>query len=241
MVTQAEIVHEIAGKIVPPTGKETVYFPKWKGSPAEGHNDYKGNGLVANLDHRQMTLLGQEVSKKVGERYTLLPLQVSYDLVHEDKSFKKMNIDYWLHNREVALEKGEIIADPVVKEVNGELKYDGKRTRAGISKSDVFDTLVNAGLFKKPKKKVWRGSISFENGEASVRSAWTTGEGCFNATAGRPSHWADDGVCALLKTDEKAELPKMCEVAESEYRELLEKSKKYDALMKDLEVVKKHF
>ncbi len=207
MAAQSEIVHEIAGKIVPPTGKETVYFPKWQGSPLEGHNDYKDKGFVANLNHRQTTLLGQVVSlNRVGERYTLLPLQDAYNLAHMDNVFKTMVKNYWIHNREVILEKGEIIVDPVVKEVEGELRYDGKTIKAEINESDVFDTLVKAGLLKKPKKKVWEGSVSFENGETSVRSGWDTDGGCFLALAYRPSDRDACGVVALRKTVEKRKI-----------------------------------
>jgi len=243
MENQSQIVHDLLDKIDMPTGKEKVYFPNGKDLP-ESNRDYKGKGFVANLDHRQMTLLGQEISKRYGERYTLLPLQKSYDLVHSDKNFKKVNVDYWLHNEPVVLKVGEIIAHPVVKEVEGELQYaakDSKSTKVEIIKSSVFGTLAKAGLMKKPKKKVWDGGITFENGEASVRSRWRSGEGCFRAYADWPSRRLDYGVAAFVKTGETVEKPKMLEVVESEYNALLEKSRKYDDLMKDLEAVKKHF
>ncbi|MEM5814657.1 MAG: hypothetical protein QXD77_02475 [Candidatus Aenigmatarchaeota archaeon] len=240
-MSQAEIVREVLDGIAMPTGKETVYFPKWKGSPIKCYGDYKGRGFVANLDHRQMTLLGQEVSKKVGERYTLLPLQASYNLARKDKNFKKMNVDYWLHCREVVREAGEILPDPAVVEVGGELKYDGKIIKAVINESDVFDTLMKAGLFKEPKKRAYRGSICFENGEASVWSYWYSDEGCFFAAAGIPSVRNDYAVVALLKTDEKAEFsekPKMRKIAESEYRALLADSKKLKEMRRILKMFK---
>lgn len=229
-----------------PTGKETVYFPKWKGEPLQGHEDYKNDGFVARLDDWQTVYLGHMISEAVGKRYTSLPAQKSYDLVHKDKDFKELMKRYWMHNREVILESGYVVPDPVVIESNGKLmlQENCRKIKVDIDESSVFKTLANAGLMKKPKKKVWDGGISFENGEASVRSYWHSDEGCFDASADGPSRRGGGGVLALLKTDEKAEFsekPKMREIAESEYKGLLEKSKKYDALMKDLEAVKKHF
>jgi len=245
-MSKAQTVYDILDKIDAPEENRKIFFPGSTHLP-EGNRDYKSKKFVANLDHKQMTLLGQEISKTYGERYTLLPLQMSYDFVHNNDNFKKMAIDYWMHNREVILEKGSIIAEPTVKEVDGGLQYDGKARKAKINDSAVFDTLVKAGLMKKPKKKVWDGGITFENGEASVRSYWASGGGCFDAYANWPSRRHGHGVAAFVKTGEKVE-KKMIEVVESEYNALLEKlreseekSRKYDDLMKDLEAVKKHF
>jgi len=241
-----ETVLQIFDKINMPTGKETVYFPKWKGEPLQGHEDYKNGGFVARLDDWQTIYLGHMISEAVGKRYTSLPAQKSYDLVHKDKNFKEMMKRYWIHNREVILESGCVVPDPVVIESNGKLALEGtcRKIKVDIDESSVFKTLTKAGLMKKPKKKVWDGGISFENGEASVRSGWASDEGCFHAAAYRPSHRTDRGVIALLKTDEKAEFsekPKMREVAESEYQELLGIKKEHEALLKELAPVKKYF
>jgi hypothetical protein len=241
-----ETVLQIFDKINMPTGKETVYFPKWKGEPLQGHEDYKNGGFVARLDDWQTVDLGHMISEAVGKRYTALPAQKSYDLVHKDKNFKELMKRYWIHDREVILESGYVVPDPVVIESNGKLmlKENCRKIKVDIDESSVFKTLANAGLMKKPKKKVWDGGISFENGEASVRSHWNSDGGCFLALAYRPSGRSDGGVVALLKTDEQAEFsekPKMREVAESEYQELLGIKKEHEALLKELAPVKKYF
>ncbi|MEM5804785.1 MAG: hypothetical protein QXU82_02995 [Candidatus Aenigmatarchaeota archaeon] len=242
-MSKAQPVYDVLDRIDAPTGKEKVFFPGSTHLP-EGNRDYKSKKFVANLDHRQMTLLGQEISKRYGERYTLLPLQTSCDLAHKDKEFKKMNVDYWLHNEPVILEVGEIIAHPIVKEVDGELKYDytpSKMIKTEINESDVFDTLMKAGLLKEPKKKVYRGGIDFEDGEASVRSNWYSDGGCFSAYAYRPSYRDDHGVAAFVKTGEAVEKPKMRVIAESEYQEFIRIKKEHEALLKELAPVKKYF
>ena len=242
MATQAQIVHDLLDKIDMPTGKETVYFPKGSNLP-ESNRDYKGKGFVANLDKYQQVFLGQLISEKVGKRYTLLPLQTSYDLVHKDKDFKKMAVDYRFHDIENILEIGEIMPGPIAVEKDGKLAFEGKTVKADIDTGSVTKTLASTKpkLFEKPKHKVRDWGITYENGISSVRSYWYTGEGCFTAYAGRPSYWDDRGVVALRKTGEAVEKPRMREIAESEYQELLGIKKEHEALLKELAPVKKYF
>ena len=180
---EAQVVYDILEKIEMPTGKEKVYFPKGKNLP-EDHRDDKGKGFVIGLHHMQSMLLGQEISKKVGERYALLPLQTSYELVQSDKLFRKMTNDYcWIHGREVILERGKIIPDPAVKEVDDELQYFGSKIKVEINENDVIDTLMKAGLFIEPKEKICRGCIRFSCGESSVASNWSHFGKSFTAEA----------------------------------------------------------
>lgn len=241
-MNHAEIVREIAGRIDLPTGRETVYFPKGKDLP-EANRDHKGRGFVAGLDKYQQVFLGQLISVKAGKRYTLLPLQTSYDLVHKDKEFKKMAVDYWFHNIENILEIGEIMPSPIAVEKDEKLAFEGKTVKADIDVGSVTKTLASTKpkLFEKPKHKVRDWGITYENGISSVGSGWGAVGGCFAAYAGRPSGRLDRGVVALRKTGEKVEKPVMREVAESEYQEFIRIKKEHEALLKELEPVKKYF
>ncbi|MFH0829938.1 MAG: hypothetical protein V1887_02135 [Candidatus Aenigmatarchaeota archaeon] len=219
---EAEIVYEILDKIRMPTGKETAYFPKWKGSPIEGRNDRYGKGFVATLDKWQSVFLGQMISEKVGERYAELPFQTSYDLVHNDRSFKKMMADYKIINREVIRRNGDVISVPIVSEVDGELRLnDGCRSvKANIDAESVIKTLASAKLFKQLNHNVCDWGIIYENdGISSVKSG--NRFGCFAVGASWPSSGPDRGVVAFVKTGKAVEKPKVRKIAESEYQQFL--------------------
>jgi hypothetical protein len=136
---------------------------------------------------------------------------------------------YWLWNREVILEEGKILPDPIVVEKDNELVYDGDTIRAEINEDDVFDTLIKAGLLKEPKQDVYKGSIHFEDGVSAVGSDWGVGEGRFDAVASRPSFRDSDGLAAFEKTDKMLGLEKV-EIAKTEYEALLRDSQKLKEL-----------
>lgn len=226
---RAQEVYDLIDKIEAPIGQNLIILKNRKGE------------YVSNLDQKQQLLLGQEISKQIfpngKERYTLLPLQKSHDSVHsnlkEDKEFKEINKSNWFHNREVLKKEGKILPDPVVYEVEGELKYDGKQIPAKINEGDIFDTLIKAGLFKESeqKPKIYHGGIDFDdNGDSSVRSHWSAAEGCFDALASRPSSRYSLGLVALGKTKEKPEIQRI-EIAKREYDALQRDSKRLKELM----------
>jgi hypothetical protein len=200
-MSYAEIVYDILDKIDTPSG-EGIFFPKGRNLPKK-FVEYKDKDFVAGLDHRQSVLLGQEISKQAGERYTLLPLQVSYDKIHSDGAFKQMMRDYWIWNREVLFEKGEILPDPVVKEVEGKLVYEGKTIPVKIDKSDVFETLINSGFHRKPEQRFYGAEIKFKDGICVVMSDWVCREGPFEAATAGPSDISYYHIAAFLKTYEK--------------------------------------
>ena len=225
MMNRIQQAYDVFDKIEMPTGEDVIILKYAKG-------DSKGE-YVSSLDQKQQLLIGQLMSKqafpKGDSRYTLLPLQKSYDLVHsktkEGKAFKKLNESNWFHNREVLLQDGRIIADPMVFEENEDLVYDGKTIKAKINTDDAVDTLIKAGLFKESDNKIYHGIVYFENGEASVWSCWNSDVGCFYAYAGRPSVRGSVGLASFGKTDEKVEVEKV-EIAKREYDALLKSSKK---------------
>lgn len=104
--------------------------------------------------------------------------------------------NYWIHNREVILQQGKIITDPVVDK---KLEYHGKSIKAEI-KENTIDTLIKAGLFKKPKNKVYRNPVYFVDGLSSVRSDWDRIEDCFASGSDGVSDWYSISVPAFEKT-----------------------------------------
>gem|GEM_PF-4559131 len=206
MKNQAEIVYEIFSKISMPTGKENIYFPKGRYIP-DYYKDVQGTRRVTKLNHKQIVLLGQLVSDEVGKTYTLPSIQKTYDLLRKDKQFKLATERYDIPSREVILECGEIIPDPVVKEGGDKLVYDGVRKKTEINKCYIFDTLNGAGLLKGPKNRALNGSISFENGEASVWSHWDSDPSwdCFSAFARGPSVRLHAGIAAFVKARKPVE------------------------------------
>ena len=233
-MSKSQPVYDIIDKIDMPSGEE-IFFPMGKNLP-NAFKDHNDTGFVAGLDHPQSVLLGQEISREAGQRYTLLPLQVSYDRTHSDKQFRKIMRDYWIWDREVILKDGNILPDPVVKEIEGELVYEGKKIPVKIDESDVFATLISAGILEEPEYDVNRGHVYFEDGKSSVWSYWYPGDGCFYVNAYRPSGSAGNGIAAFLKNDEKeyAQKPKVRYLDEDEYQKLVAKAEKYDRLVADL-------
>ncbi len=224
--TKTQEVHDLFPRVEMPRGEDVIILKYAKG---ENKGEY-----VVSLDQKQQLLLGQEISREISpkgdQRYTLMPLQRSYDLIHSDskegKDFKKLMESYWAHNREAFRRPNIVYPDPMVVEVEGNLVYEGQTKEVKINDGDVFDTLMRAGLFKEPKQKVWRGSVYFDdNGESSVWSSWDRDEGCFAAGSFRPSCWYSVGLAVFGKTDERTEVRKR-EVSEIEYQALLRDSRK---------------
>jgi hypothetical protein len=231
-------VREILDTVELPTGEETVYFPKRNGMRDRWHSDDRSPGLVVNLGYLQSAFLGQLISEKVGERYTLLPLQVSYNLVYDvvnnDRKFAGRMSNKWTYNRE-RVEYGYVIPDSVVIESDGELAFEEncRKIKVDVDNSSVFNTLAEAGLVNKPRKNVWDGGISFQDYEACVTSGLRNG---FRVSAHGPSGRALDGVVVFIKEDKIAGLEKgteTVEIAKSEYQELLEIKKEREALLKN--------
>ncbi len=75
-----EEVYSVFDKIEMPVGQEKIVLEYSKGE--------KKGDFVSNLTHKQQVFLGQLITEKVfpieNSRYTLLPLQKSYDLVYSD-------------------------------------------------------------------------------------------------------------------------------------------------------------
>ncbi len=182
-----------------PGSDESIYFPRLK----TGKDEIEGN-FITNLDWYQQVFLGHMISAKAKKPYKLLTLQQSYDLVHSNDAFKNTLSHLWIYDREMLTEGGQIFTDPIVIEAQSRLQLAAvsKRKSAEINRDDVVATLVNAGLFKEPEEKIWKENISFEKGEASVRSDWGTGEG-FGASAGGPSGRSGTGVVAFIREVEE--------------------------------------
>lgn len=217
---------------IPTKDQDIVFLKKKEVSGKTGPH-------VHGLDHKEQLLLGQLISEKLfpnGEyRYTLLGLQKSYDLFHSTKTsyhgkiLKNLTDGHWFYNKEVILEEGKIIPDPVVIEVDEELVYDGKIIEAEINTKNVFDTLIGAGLLKEADKKIEIGHIHFnKEGEScvSVSSYDVFGEPrIFFANSTSPNDHGIYSLVAFEKTNEKVEIEKI-EIAKKEYDVLGEKSKK---------------
>jgi hypothetical protein len=199
MKSQAEIVHKIFDKIKMPTEKESVYFPRGRNIP-DYYRAVFSDTLVGKLNHKEAVLLGQLVSDEIGETYALLSVQKIYDLIRRNMKFKRTAERHGIPSREVILESGYIIPDPVVKEAEGKLVYDGVRKKAEINECYVFDTLNKAGLLEDVECKALNGSISFKNGEASVWSFWNPDWNCFSAFARGPSARLTAGIAVFVKT-----------------------------------------
>lgn len=242
METNFQIVYDLADKIEMPTGDEQLYIAKGKKNLPKDFNDKYKKNYVANLDANQALKLGELISKEVfpnkDYRYRLNSLQKAYNLVHsktkEGKKFKKLNRDYWFHNREKLQKLSDNSAlffpDPVFFKT--EQPYDGKSIKISLNTNNIFDALRQAGHFKelKSKPKTLNGGISFDrDGYSSVRSDWNLADGCFLAGSGRPSYRYSGGLATFEKTDEMPEIEKV-EIAKREYNFLLEDSKKYKEL-----------
>jgi len=222
MKNQAEIVYEIFNKISMPTGKEKVYFPK--GTDIPHHYEAVFNTrLVSRLNHKQAVFMGQLMFHEFGAHYKLLSVQQTYDMLRKDKGFKSTLERYYIPNKEVFLESGEIITDPGVKEVDGGLVYDGglrcdgRKVEAEIDECHIFKTLNKAGLLKGPRKKTLEGSISFGKGESSAWSYWNTDYDALHTFARSPSARLTSGILAYVRDIER----------ERGYKELYEKRREF--------------
>jgi len=145
---------------------------------------------IENLRHLTEVYLAQMITKEVlgnvNERYTVMPVQAAIDLLYSDKKFKK-DACYWFHNRELILESGLIIPDPRAKVYEGRLEYmvemtadEGKLKplkpsdviKVKIDTNDIVETLVNAGVMKKPDHKILSEGIHFKDGLSVPISSW---------------------------------------------------------------------
>jgi len=222
-MTNIDEANQILDKVKLPTGEEDWFVLK-----------YKDGKFVPNTSHPQQVYMGQELTKQVfgktGKRFTVMPVQDSYDLMHSDEEYKRHGVEGWFHDGELFLESGLLIPEPQVRDVEGELKYileaqmmasegrlkpikSDKAVEVKINKNDVIDTLVRAGRMKEPTHKVYRDSMSFDKeGLSSVRSFWDSVEVCFDADSYRPSGRYSNGRAAykrMLSPQEKIDLQKI--------------------------------
>jgi hypothetical protein len=180
-------IQELLKEITLPKGNEEYFIPR-----RVADNEY-----VHSLDHMQSTMLGHAISRKVGQEWELLPVKRAYELCHKDQKFKDLNVKYWFHNAEVVdVEQGGVIPRPYMAERNGKLVHQGTLKRAKIDRNDLRVTLKDAGLLD-GKEKIYKRGIHPEDGFASVWSDWDSGEGCFAAGAGGPSHGSAVGLAGF--------------------------------------------
>jgi len=193
----------------------------------------KSGKYVTGLDRWQTGELGKELRKKSGMAVGVLPTKRAYNETFSNAEYKALTTNYWVHNAEVIISAGFVIANPEVEIKDGKLAFTGEKITTKI-KETAIDTLIGAGLFEKPKKKVWKGPIYFENDVASLWSYWAPGDASFRADADRPSGGYSRGLSAFVvgeKDEKKSAAQKSAEtrqVDEAEYQELL--SFKEDAL-----------
>ena len=191
-MSKSQPVYDIIDKIDMPSGDD-VFFPMILPGiefPGKFRSVYYMNkSLVGMLDHRQSVLLGQEISREVGERYTLLPLQVSCLKISTDTNFRKM-VDrlgektaypgycgYRIWNREVLFDNETIMPDPTVRDVEGELVYEGETVHTKLDKDNVFNTLKAASICEVFGVKTSADKIHFKDGISAVTSNCGHGDG----------------------------------------------------------------
>jgi hypothetical protein len=149
------------------------------------------NALVENTSHQQGIYIGQQLTKEVfgrGKgRYALVSMQTSHDLMLSDASYRwGVDNGSFAHNRELILQSGFVIPDPEVRIIDKELKYflNGQvincRKKIGgvgsvpveIDFDDAVETLIRAGVMKRPDELYCHGDIDFHRGLASTFSYW---------------------------------------------------------------------
>jgi len=201
-----------------------------------------------NLDRNQQGYISDGISQLISKhhekdiRYSLHPLQRSYDLVHkktkEGKKFYEFIMELgWIHNLERMRKPNMVFADSMTIINDDNFDYNGNPVKAEINTDDVIDTLTKTELFKEGKNKIYHGSVWFDNnGESSVRSSWDRGEGCFDAYSLRPSDGGSCGFAVFGKSDQRVEVEKM-KVAKWEYEALKrdsQKLKEIEPILNDL-------
>lgn len=182
-----------------------LYVAKFKNEVVEEYEDFKEQGIVANLDWNQTT----ELAKHLDVR--LPTLQESHDETYKNAKFKEEIMrPYWIWNAEQIFRTGSV-------------QVNGKKINVTIDSSDVPKTLENAKLFK-TNNKIWRGSIwSDDNGVSSVRSGWVAIEGRFVANALWPSDRGSAGVAVFAKGKSKVKVAKPKKMSVAELSETVER------------------
>ncbi|MFQ6010231.1 MAG: hypothetical protein ACE5J7_03880, partial [Candidatus Aenigmatarchaeota archaeon] len=199
----------------PTSDEKGIFFLKGKKNLPVCNMDYKNKGFVSNLNHKQMLLLVQEISKQTGIEYCLPSFQSIYEEFYgywkmPDKEFKKMLEDYFINSSEILLREGKIIFwKGVVMEVEGELKYDGESVDVEINDfDDILEVLSKPDLFK--RKRCTCGRFTdypikrdpfrwFDKDERNVRSTWSNVENCLYMTAISTDYGNNHHVVALKK------------------------------------------
>lgn len=181
--------------------------------------------LANSLDRNQQGFGSDEFSKKTSKyhkndtRYRLQPIRKSYDLCYSETKEGKKFLEYimkpgWICNLEriklMGGNRGLVFSDSITYIKDREFEYEGNPVEVKINIKDVISALIEAKLFKRiAGKKVSGYGINFDNSdEASVRSGWNGGEGCFGAVADRPSSRSSYGLVAFEKQMQEWKLRK---------------------------------
>lgn len=198
-------VYEIIDRIEMPIqeGDLKDFIPQYNKPPEKDFvNYYDAGANVAGLNHPQMVLLGQEISKRVGSRYVPLTFQTAYNEAHSGHYFRKLLKHKWVHNAELFVESRGVIPIPTVEEKDGKFVYSGEIREVWCKKeSMVVDVLKEAGILEMSTNEIMDRCIFFENGLASASSYWDSEEECFHSYYSSPSDNNVDSVAVFERLE----------------------------------------
>ena len=188
-----------------PIGNE-LFVPTWN------NGEHRGEPVL-HLGHRQAVYLGQLISKKIGIRYTLLPVQATYLLTNAPEVYRNTKHFFPSHynednlhlfNREVILKLDNNITktmpNPTIAMENGKMVYRGKTVPVKSCTNDLVDILIESGILQDPANGIGSGEkyIGRDN-IAHIMS--TIDKGRIDVWATDPFQWQGDTYAVYAKTD----------------------------------------
>lgn len=211
----------IIDEAILPTGEDSVFILK----------DRSGKVIAdKELKHPDVLYLGRAISNKVfsntrRERYDTISTQTVLDSMNSDKELKRIAGNLYIWCKELVLKSGYVVPEPRPVFYQGNTYYsdlfeDKKgqlqpQIRGGFIKADVdtkhiVDTLVKAGVMKRPEQEHNEHYLPFPNiGALGIRTSWNTNLDLFDVVLSHPYH--HDGIAVFEKiTSQKAKVEKAC-------------------------------